>query len=249
MYIHIYIHISPTHTRTHTHTCRPWRHRRVQRLDDVADIRLRPLPSREHATGDVLAGVQVMPTSPFSRLRAYGDGADDESALKYIAHALDVHDHVAGAGDHGLLLLEDDLLPGSADVGALRRRLQETLRLLPPSADMLYLEYCFETCSHLRYPPPQARADGYAGHYPDGYERHYASASGRAGIARAYAPSCCAAVYFTARGARRVAALILPAFDVIDRMYQYLVHAGLLEAYVAVPPLFYQVGCGVCVCV
>ena len=187
--------------------------------------------------------MQVMPTSPFSRLRAYGDGADDESALKYIAHALDIHDHVAAAaaGRHGLLLLEDDLLPGSADVGALRRRLQETLRLLPPSADMLYLEYCFETCSRLQYPPPQADAGGYERQYADGYERDYAS--GGAGIARAYAPSCCAAVYLTARGARRLAALILPVFDVIDRMYQYLVQAGLLEAYVAVPPLFYQVRC------
>ena len=59
-------------------------------------------------------------------------------------------------------------------------------------------------------------------------------------VARAYAPSCSAAVYFTAKGAARVASLALPVFDVIDRMYQYLIATRLLEAYLVTPPLFYQ---------
>ena len=59
-------------------------------------------------------------------------------------------------------------------------------------------------------------------------------------VARAHAPSCSAAVYFTAKGAARVASLALPVFDVIDRMYQYLIATRLLEAYIVTPPLFYQ---------
>jgi hypothetical protein len=59
-------------------------------------------------------------------------------------------------------------------------------------------------------------------------------------VARAHAPSCSAAVYFTAKGAARVASLALPVFDVIDRMYQYLIVTRLLEAYLVTPPLFYQ---------
>jgi hypothetical protein len=37
-----------------------------------------------------------------------------------------------------------------------------------------------------------------------------------------------------------VASLALPVFDVIDRMYQYLIVTRLLEAYLVTPPLFYQ---------
>jgi hypothetical protein len=59
-------------------------------------------------------------------------------------------------------------------------------------------------------------------------------------VARAHAPSCSAAVYFTAKGAARVASLALPVFDAIDRMYQYLIVTRLLEAYLVTPPLFYQ---------
>ena len=37
-----------------------------------------------------------------------------------------------------------------------------------------------------------------------------------------------------------MASLALPVFDVIDRMYQYLIVTRLLEAYLVTPPLFYQ---------
>ena len=43
------------------------------------------------------------------------------------------------------------------------------------------------------------------------------------------------------KGARKVADLCLPVFDVIDRMYPSLIASGNLEAFAAVPPILYQV--------
>ena len=107
---------------------------------------------------------------------------------------------------------------------------------VPRSADMVYLEFCFETCEELRY---LTRAAG--GEMGPGRGGGQKSGEGVGGLlARAYAPSCSAAVLFTAKGARKVSTLAWPIFDVIDRMYQFLVFTGLVEAYVVTPPLFYQ---------
>ena len=92
------------------------------------------------------------------------------------------------------------------------------LKNLPPSADMIYLEYCHEKCDELAYND----------NHPN--------------LARAVRPSCSAAVLFTVQGAQRVADLCWPIFDVIDRMYPSLIRAGWLEAYILTPPLFYQDG-------
>jgi len=101
---------------------------------------------------------------------------------------------------------------------------------------MVYLEFCFETCEELRYFTLWAGGEMGPG-WEGGKER------GEAGgglLARAHAPSCSAAVLFTAKGAKKVSTLAWPIFDVIDRMYQFLVFTGLVEAYVLTPALFYQ---------
>ena len=70
---------------------------------------------------------------------------------------------------------------------------------LPPTADMVYLEWCYEACSNIWY------------------NQNYPS------LGRAVEPSCSAAILFTVQGARKVADLCLPIFDVIDRMYPILI--------------------------
>jgi hypothetical protein len=106
--------------------------------------------------------------------------------------------------------------------------LQGVTNQVPVTADMLYLEFCFETCQQLRYSHRHSNRHS---------DRYCATPL----LARAYAPSCSAAILFTAKGAARIAELTLPVFDVIDRMYQSLIVSGLVEAYVATPPIFYQV--------
>jgi hypothetical protein len=70
---------------------------------------------------------------------------------------------------------------------------------LPPTADMVYLEWCYEACSNIWY------------------NQNYPS------LGRAVEPSCSAAILFTVQGARKVANLCLPIFDAIDRMYPILI--------------------------
>ena len=112
-------------------------------------------------------------------------------------------------------VFEDDLAPG-AGPAATNRRIAAALRALPPDADALYLEACAEACAELRY---SAR---------------------RPGLARAAAPYCGAAAVWTARGARRAAALLAPAFAGIDDMLAELVAGGRLRVYLALPGLLFQ---------
>ena len=97
-----------------------------------------------------------------------------------------------------------------------RNHICRTLSTLPSTADMVYMEYCFESCSYLWYDKSYPR------------------------IARAFEPHCSAAVFFTAQGARKVADLCLPVFNSIDKMYPHLIRKGWLEAYVMTPSAFYQ---------
>lgn len=84
------------------------------------------------------------------RLQDYGEGVDMRGSMMYIANALDHLSHIRAAGNamHPLIVLEDDLLAagGGEKVAA---SLQAALRELPASADMLYLEFCFETCQQV----------------------------------------------------------------------------------------------------
>ena len=84
------------------------------------------------------------------RLQDYGEGVDMRGSMMYIANALDHLSHIGAAGNdmHPLIVLEDDLLAagGGEEMAA---SLQAALRELPASADMLYLEFCFETCQQV----------------------------------------------------------------------------------------------------
>ena len=114
-------------------------------------------------------------------------------------------------------VFEDDLMLGCG-VEAARAKLLDAILELPPDADMLYLEYCLETCSRLSFRAHRRR------------------------IVPAHRPLCCAAVVFTAAGARRALARMVPAFDGIDYIYSDLIAARRLSAFLAAPPVFFQDG-------
>lgn len=59
-------------------------------------------------------------------------------------------------------------------------------------------------------------------------------------LLRAAAPGCCAALIYTAKGARKVLDLCSPVFQAMDVMLPELIRRGMLEAYLISPPLFHQ---------
>jgi O-methyltransferase len=114
-------------------------------------------------------------------------------------------------------VFEDDLMLG-ASPPVIRNRLAVALAELPASADLLYLEYCFEFCSLLDY-------------------NH---SSQRQHIIRAHKPACAGSIIFTRKGARRVLRRMQPIFLALDNMYAELILRGELEAYLAAPPILFQ---------
>jgi hypothetical protein len=164
-----------------------------------------------------MVAADLLSSSLFSRLKRHGD-TDRIGEMRYAANALTHIQRVrtAGEANESIIIMEDDLM-AAAPVAVVREQICRTLGNLPPTADLVYLEYCYESCSLLRYDE----------RYP--------------GLARASEPSCSAAILFTAQGARKVATLCLPVFDAVDRMYPQLIRKGWLEAYVMTPAAFYQV--------
>lgn len=148
-----------------------------------------------------------------TRFDEYQEGIDHKGQMVYVANAMDQVSQIRAAADKGsaIIVLEDDLLL-SDSIAATREMMARVFDEVPHSADAVYLEFCFETCGQLRY---KANED--------------ITGAGRS-LARAHAPSCSAAVLFTVKGARKVASLAWPIFDVIDRMYQHLVVSDLVEA-------------------
>jgi hypothetical protein len=162
----------------------------------------------------------VLSTSFLRRLQRRND-TNFVGYLRYAANAVSQVQRIraAAAAKEPIIIMEDDLMLG-ASVQSIQEILCSSLTLknLPPSADMIYLEYCHEKCDELAYND----------HHPS--------------LARAVRPSCSAAILFTVKGAQRIADLCWPVFDVIDRMYPNLIRTGWLEAYILTPPLFYQDG-------
>jgi hypothetical protein len=139
---------------------------------------------------------------------------------KYIANAIDHMNAInigIDAGYEFFGVFEDDLmLAGSPET--VGHRIRSALRKFPPTADMLYLEACFETCSERKF----------SYHYP-----MWAKTTG---------PSCSAAIIFTRKGAQRISYLSETIFWGLDNMYAAMIRAGLLEAYVITPTAFFQDG-------
>ena len=136
--------------------------------------------------------------------------------LPYIANSMQHIDALIGAANatQGLLLVEDDLmLNPKLDLRMARAQLHAAVSALPADADALYLEACFEACDLLNFLSP---------------------------ITAARAPACSAAVYFTPTGRQRIAKMCNPVFERIDLMYETLVTAGRLRAYISTPILFFQ---------
>ena len=173
-------------------------------------------PASDAAVAARVAAGDVAPAALAAVRAHFGPAA----VAPYVTNALDRFDLIARASAAGYPLFavfEDDVVPGAcpAETG---RRVAAALRELPPAADLLYLEACWEACGRLRYSARRPR------------------------LARAAAPACYAATVLTARGAARVAALARPVTDGGDLMLAALVARGLLEAYVAVPGLLFQDG-------
>ena len=158
----------------------------------------------------------ILSTSLFRRMEERND-TNREGYIKYAANALSQIRRIraAAAANEPVIIMEDDLMAGGASQ-IVRDHLCRALSDLPATADMVYLEYCFESCIDLMYNP----------RYPN--------------LAKAVHPACGVAMYFTTKGARRAADLCWPVFDVIDRMYPALIRTEKLEAYLLTPPAFYQ---------
>uniref|UniRef100_A0A7S0M5S6 Uncharacterized protein n=1 Tax=Cryptomonas curvata TaxID=233186 RepID=A0A7S0M5S6_9CRYP len=90
---------------------------------------------------------------------------------------------------------------------------------------MLYLEYCYDECTAVKYPDDNPRPS-----------------RSKPGLLRAAHPACSAATIFTLQGVRKVLKYCDPIFDGIDDMYPSLVRQGHLEAYVTYPPAVVQDG-------
>ena len=144
----------------------------------------------------------------------------EASAKAYLAHTLDVLAIVgsARADGHDMFgIFEDDLNTVEWSLPKVQARLRRVLEALPPTADLLHLEMCYETCSLLRY-----------------------GSSNK--IARAAKPVCSGAILVTRKGAARLQQLCTPIWHGIDIMLPQLIEEGKLESYVATPPIFFQDG-------
>ena len=89
-----------------------------------------------------------------------------------------------------------------------QRRLKSAVQELPSTADMLYLEYCYEQCDDICY-----KADNFT-YIAKAFKPRYGEREG--GQRQQFAPAsaylrvpsrCTAAIIFTHKGARRVMAL------------------------------------------
>ena len=158
----------------------------------------------------------VFTSSLFSRMRERKD-TDAEGLMRYGALSLSFVEQLrlAAASLEPVLMIEDDLML-AAPLEQVRERICAALSHIPPAADLVYLEYCFETCSKVTHRQMH-------GH-----------------LAKAYHPSCEAAIYFTGAGAARAVGLMEPVFDVVDRMLPALISRGWLQAWLMTPPAFFQ---------
>jgi hypothetical protein len=98
--------------------------------------------------------------SLFYRFRNINDTAstpEKKYEKKYAAHALTtiLRIRAAAAANEPVIIMDDDLM-ATAPLHTTRDRICHALSNVPPTADMVYLEGCYETCSKLSYD----------GHYP-----------------------------------------------------------------------------------
>jgi hypothetical protein len=144
----------------------------------------------------------------------------EASAKAYLAHTLDFLAIVGSARAdrfEKFVIFEDDINTVEWSLPTVQARLHSVLEALPPTADLLHLETCYESCALLRYGSSDK-------------------------IARAVKPGCSGAILVTLKGAARLEQLCKPIWHGIDVMLPKLIEKGLLESYVATPPIFFQDG-------
>jgi len=131
-----------------------------------------------------------------------------EIHLPYIANTMTMLSWMKKALDLGLAkfgIFEDDLVIGMGPL-ATNSMIVGALRELPPTADLLYLEFRMETCTNMSAVP------------------------GAPHLLRAHRPVGTGAIIYTAKGARRVLEQTLPAFfPAMGNMLSTLIANGHLE--------------------
>ena len=93
-------------------------------------------------------------------------------------------------------IFEDDLILTTSPPVA-SQRIRAALQQLPPGADALYLEWCWDTCSAARF--------------------HAA----RDVISVPYEPFCSAAIIYSRRGVDKLVPMLVPVYTTIDDMIRY----------------------------
>ena len=132
--------------------------------------------------------------------------ASNELNDAYIANALGQLDYInlISKSQHMGIIMEDDIVPiiHHRKIGAL---LQKSIEELPPDADMLYLEMCYENCKKINKVSEN--------------------------LYKLYRPSCTAAILYTVNGAKKILDLCMPVFEGIDIMIPNLIQEQKINAY------------------
>jgi len=127
--------------------------------------------------------------------------ANTMTMLSWMKKALDLRLTMFG-------IFEDDLVPGMSPL-ATNSMIVGALRELPPTADLLYLEFVLEKCTNM------------------------SSVPGAPHLLRAHRPVGTGAIIYTAKGARKVLEQTMPAFfPALDSMLSHLIENGHLEVTV-----------------
>jgi hypothetical protein len=146
------------------------------------------------------------------------------SKMRYIAHALDFQDVIerhatAADGSPGasswIAVFEDDIVLTTSPVHA-HKRLVEAVSSLPRDADVLYVEWCFDTCQESSFNQK----------YPL--------------ISLADKPHCSAGVLFSPQGARKLDRLLRPIDSTIDNQFANLCYERAIICYKLRLPIFTQ---------
>jgi hypothetical protein len=146
------------------------------------------------------------------------------SKMRYIAHALDFQDVIerhatAADGSPGaaswIAVFEDDIVLTTSPVQA-HKRLVEAVSSLPRNADVLYVEWCFDSCEDTRFHTK----------YPL--------------ISLASKPHCSAGVLFSTQGAIKLNRLLRTIDSTIDDMFASLCWESTIICYKLRLPIFTQ---------
>jgi GR25 family glycosyltransferase involved in LPS biosynthesis len=127
--------------------------------------------------------------------------------LPFLANTLDQLRLVQQAVESNLeyfAIIEDDIMLASTPEET-NCRIAKAIAQLPPTADMLYLEVCYEKCDEMRV------------------------LAGRPNLLRAAFPGCSAGIVYTNKGARRLLETAMPIWDGLDVMLPALVARRELE--------------------